>query len=155
MITSFSLKLKDGLQSSLYIQLVVWISCVDYIDLLHYLKILCKIVSRWLVFYNSNTSMHVLSNTSWPYEAVTACSSRAPVFIPDFFCGACVAHLVNFLCSVVILCLVCLRHVSCVTNVVNVSGLPIFFIAPLVFSNGYLHQNIMLINRNTGLKQLL
>jgi hypothetical protein len=39
--------------------------------------------------------------------------------------GVLVAHHFSFLCG--IFCLVCLRRVSCVLNVANLSGLSIFF----------------------------
>ena len=58
---------------------------------------------------------------------------------PPVFGGVRVAHLVIFLCCVVILCFVCLLPVSCVPNVVSVSGL--FFIAPSDFFNLYLLQS--------------
>ena len=41
--------------------------------------------------------------------------------------------------GVFLFCFVCLRPVSCLPNVASFSGLSIFFIAPLLFSNVYLH----------------
>ena len=44
--------------------------------------------------------------------------------LPQVFGGIRAAHIVSFLCCVVLFCIVCLRHVSCVPNVACVVGLP-------------------------------
>ena len=60
-------------------------------------------------------------------ETGTTYPSRAPMSppSPQGFGGVRVAHLVSFLCCVVLQCFVCLRLVSCVSNATSVSGLSI------------------------------
>ena len=57
------------------------------------------------------------------YQRQELLTLREHLGSPPVFGGVCVAHLFSFLRSVVFLRLVCLRPVSSVSDVVNVSGL--------------------------------
>ena len=58
--------------------------------------------------------------------------------LPQVFCGIRVAHIVSFLCCVVLFCIVCLRHVSCV---VGLSTLDCQFMITIQFSLTFIYKD--------------
>jgi hypothetical protein len=70
---------------------------------------------------NTNKTEWDMSNTTGVFkEAGTASRSRAPEFTPSFLCGVSFTLHFSFLCCVVFLSFLCIRHVH---NVASVAGL--------------------------------
>ena len=100
--------------------------------------IVCRTVCYLCLFVYSDVqhvlTIRVIWLVSYKKELLTL---HEHLGSPPVFCGSVLLICFSFLCCV--FCFVCLRPVSCVSNVANVSGFPILDgPVPLVFSNFYL-----------------